>query len=132
MVVTDEVSDRSRRQIHHATICPDDDKLLGMKVLMLLVLSSGVEALNFAAQPRSVAGYSRISALRCSEGEPEEAPVPEGFCAQCGSELFPNCNGEGRVVGGLTAIDVMGMKPFEWWPIKVRCCNRIACCARAN
>ena len=62
--------------------------------------------------------------VRCQEGVPakEEDPAPavsDGMCALCGSKLFPNCNGQGRVVGGLTAIDVGGIKPFEWWPIKV-------------
>lgn len=104
-------------------------------VVLLCALLGSADAIRAAASLRGTASVRpRVAPMqiRCQEAEAdsssaEEAPpVPEGFCAQCGCELFPNCNGEGRVVGGLTAIDVMGTKPFEWWPIKVRCCNSMA------
>eukprot|EP00965_Chrysotila_dentata_P253276 6211164-Pleurochrysis_carterae.AAC.1 len=46
-----------------------------------------------------------------------ESNAPPTSCAFCGaSEAYPGCNGEGRVMGGLAAIEL-----FNWWPIKVRC-----------
>ena len=96
-------------------------------ISVALMLAQPVSSFQINGSPRMLSARRGL-AVRCQEdvlegpAPTEEDPAPkvaEGMCAMCGSELFPNCNGEGRVVGGLTAIDVGGMKPFEWWPIKV-------------
>jgi hypothetical protein len=95
----------------------------GFSIALASVLAQPVSSFQVNG-PLRMASVRRSLAVRCQEGVPakEEDPAPavsDGMCALCGSKLFPNCNGQGRVVGGLTAIDVGGIKPFEWWPIKV-------------
>ena len=59
---------------------------------------------------------NRVSRIVCQEAEPgvTEAEPKDAACPKCGAiPLYPGCDGDGRVIGGLGAIPL-----FEWWPIK--------------
>ena len=59
------------------------------------------------APGRTTSSARRSLAPRCQEGADPPKQLPN-----CD---FPGCDGNGRAIGGLAAIEL-----FSWWPIKVR------------
>ena len=83
-----------------------------------------VAVAGFVAHPLPVSSVARPSSnIILSDNldalSPQPSPPPEDQDASAEEILppkctYPGCDGQGRVLGGLAAIDA-----FAWWPIKV-------------
>ena len=72
-------------------------------------------------QPGRITHRSEVCAIRCQEGgDAEEVPAADAEPVMSTYEQltgsvcdFPGCDGNGRAIGGLAAIEML-----SWWPIK--------------
>ena len=91
-----------------------------MRCVIVLVASLALVHGSWVTAPvRAPRGITRLRPLRCSEAAPDE-PGTAASTAEGTADLqidcdFPGCDGKGRAMGGLAAIEL-----FSWWPIKVR------------